>query len=88
MTPHADPDRLNSAADRQKPIVVTSIEHDSGLYCVDILEFPSHRFGFREFRRDPEDPHGWRPTGLAHDCTLKSAALALLKAKGVIGWLS
>ena len=44
-----------------KPVVAMSIENDTGLHCVDILELPGHGFGFREFRRDLEDPHGWRP---------------------------
>ena len=71
-----------------KPVVAMSIENDMGLHCVDILELPGHGFGFREFRRDPEDPHGWRPTGLAHDCTLASRDQALAKAREAAEWLN
>ena len=71
-----------------KPVVAMSIENDTGLHCVDILELPGHGFGFREFRRDLEDPHGWRPTGLAHDCTLASRDQALAKAREAAEWLN
>jgi len=87
MNPHADPDRSENAKDRQRPVVVMSFEDDAGLYCVDVLELPGHGFGFREFRRDPEDPHGWRPTGLAYNCTLDSYDEALAKARRAVRWL-
>ena len=72
----------------QKPIVVISFEDDTGLHCVDILKIPSQGFGFQEFRRDPEDPHGWRPTGLAYNCTIGSYDHALIKARKAAHWLN
>ncbi|WP_102110016.1 hypothetical protein [Oceaniglobus roseus] len=42
-----------------KPRVVASLNDDTGMRCVDILEFGGG-FGFVECRRDPEDGHGWR----------------------------
>ena len=65
-----------------------SIENDMGLHCVHILALPGHGFGFREFRCDPEDPHGWRPTGLADDCTVASRYQALAKAREAAEWLN
>jgi len=65
----------------QKPNVVISFEDDTGLHCVDTLEIPGQGLGFREFRRDPEDPHGWRPTGLAYVFTIGNYAHALIKAR-------
>jgi len=88
MKPPVDPDPQIKGDGKQKPIVVISIEDDTGLLCVDVLEFKGHGFGFCEFRRDPEDPHGWRPTGLAHECTLNSRDLALVRARTAIGWLN
>ena len=72
----------------QKPFVVISFEDDTGLHCVDILEIPGQGFGFRVFRRDPEDPHGWRPTGLAYNCTIGSYDHALIKARKAAQWLN
>ena len=84
----ADPDQPGSGTHKAKPVVIRSIEDDTGLLCVDIVEHVGHGFGFQEFRRDPEDPFGWRATGLAHVCTLGSADLAFLKATEAIDWLT
>ena len=81
MKLRADPDYLKDVVSLQKPIVVISFEDDTGLHCVDVLEIPGQGFGFREFRRDPEDPHGWRPTGLAYHFTIGSYDQALTKAR-------
>lgn len=80
-------DRGRDTGVSRKPVVVVSIEDDTGLLCVDILELCGEGFGFREFRRDPEDPHGWRATGLGCDCVLKDADLALKEARRSIAWL-
>ena len=88
MKLRADPDYLEGFDSLQKPIVVISFEDDTGLHCVDVLEIPGQGFGFREFRRDPEDPHGWRPTGLAYNCTIGSYDYALIKACKAAQWLN
>ena len=88
MKLRADPDYLQGVVSLQKPIVVISFEDDTGLHCVDVLEIPGQGFGFREFRRDPEDPHGWRPTGLAYNCTIGSYDHALIKARKAAQWLN
>lgn len=87
MKPPADPDYRTRADASQKPLVLLSIEDETGLFCVDILELPDQGYGFREFRRDPEDPHGWRPTGIAHDCMLDTRDLALETARKAVTWL-
>ena len=38
MNPHAGPDRLENAEDRQRPVVIISVEDDIGLHSPDILE--------------------------------------------------
>ena len=88
MKLRADHDYLKGVVSLQKPIVVISFEDDTGLHCVDVLEIPGQGFGFREFRRDPEDPHGWRPTGLAYNCTIGSYDYALIKACKAAQWLN
>ena len=82
-----DRNQLQPSANKLKPVVVMSIEDDTGLFCIDILELQGQGFGFREFRRDPEDPFGWRPTGLEHSCILDSSGLALDRARQCIDWL-
>ena len=88
MKLRADPDYLQGVVSLQKPIVVISFEDDIGLHCVDVLEIPGQGFGFREFRRDPEDPHGWRPTGLAYNRTIGGYDHALIKACKAAQWLN
>ena len=43
-----------------KPLVVASLEDDTGDRCVDIIKSPDGSYTFAECRRDPEDSHGWR----------------------------
>ena len=38
---------------------ILSLEDEEGRRCVDILAGPDGAFGFKEFRRDPEDGGGW-----------------------------
>ncbi|HUF87331.1 MAG TPA: hypothetical protein VMM59_08110 [Thermohalobaculum sp.] len=69
-------------------LVVRSIETPDGLRCVDIIRHPDGAFGFAEFRRDPEDPSGWHPTGLASPEPLASAEAALAAARRQVAWLA
>jgi hypothetical protein len=43
-----------------KPLVLASLEDDTGERCVDILRLTDTEYGYSECRKDPEDPHGWR----------------------------
>jgi hypothetical protein len=67
-----------------RPTVVTSLEDADGFRCVDIFERPDRTFGFKEFRRDPEDAGRWTLVGdYSHhsystkDETLRAAAVSL-----------
>lgn len=67
-----------------RPMVVTSLEDADGFRCVDIFERPDRTFGFKEFRRDPEDAGRWTLVGdYSHqtystkDETLRAAAASL-----------
>jgi hypothetical protein len=39
--------------------VVRSVEDADGFRCEDIFERPDGTYGFKEFRRDPEDTGHW-----------------------------
>jgi hypothetical protein len=43
-------------------VVVASFEDTAGIRCIDIVRFGAS-WSWAECRRDPEDGHGWRPTG-------------------------
>lgn len=68
-----------------KPVVVTSLEDANGVYCVDIRAI-GDAFDWVECRRDPEDSHGWRPTG-AGARGFKSQDAARMAATAALGWL-
>ncbi len=70
-----------------KPLVLTSIEDETGDRCVDIIRQPDGRFAYRECRRDPEDGHGWRYLSQAEPPMFESEAAARLAAKEAIGWM-
>ena len=49
---------------RTKPgTVVASLESGDGTRCIDLFKRDDGTFGFEEYRRDPEDPYGWRDAG-------------------------
>ena len=39
--------------------VITTLHNDDGHRCVKITKGSDGTFGFKEFRRDPEDAGGW-----------------------------
>lgn len=69
-----------------KPVVVRSINDDTGQRCVDVLR-DGDAFGFVECRRDPEDAHGWRRLGPLR-AGFDSHEAALKAARADIGWLT
>lgn len=71
----------------EKPLVLASIEDDSGDRCVDILRLPDGRFAYRECRRDPEDSHGWRYLSGAAPIAFDSESAAREAAEAEIGWM-
>ena len=70
-----------------REVVVRSIESPDGTYCVDIFRRADASFGFAEYRRDPEDPRGWRPTGRRSDEGLATGDAALAEARRLIPWV-
>jgi hypothetical protein len=44
---------------RDRPVVLESFEDADGFRCVDIFKRSDGTFGFKEFRRDPEDSGRW-----------------------------
>jgi hypothetical protein len=68
-----------------KDVVMRSIEDGSGQRCVDLIRGASG-WVFVECRRDPEDAHGWRRTGMPSG-GYGSAAKALDAARAAVPWL-
>jgi hypothetical protein len=70
-----------------KPVVLTSLEDPQGQRCVDLFRRDDGSFGFREFRRDPEDGGGWTPTRDYSHLRYDSKDAALQAAAATLGWL-
>lgn len=69
-------------------MVITSLEDADGFRCVDIIAHSDGTFGFKEFRRDPEDGGRWT---LVNDFTgirYASQAEALDAAAASVAWLA
>lgn len=66
--------------------VTRSIETPDGTRCVDLTRRPDGRHGFAEYRRDPEDGHGWRPVGV-EAAGFQAEADALAAARDQVAWL-
>ena len=64
-----------------------SIELPDGSRCVDIFEHEDGRFGFEEYRRDPESNSGWFPIGNYSSLIMGSERDALEEALIRIPWL-
>ncbi len=67
-----------------KPLVLASLEDDTGERCVDILRLSEAEYGYSECRKDPEDPHGWRRIhgiagGFLDESTARAAAHEAVK---------
>lgn len=71
----------------KKPLVLTSLEDETGDRCVDIIRQVDGRFTYRECRRDPEDGHGWRYLSEADPPSFENEAAARKAASDHVGWL-
>ena len=67
--------------------VARSIESADGLRCVDLFRAGDGRYRYDEWRRDPEDPSGWRPTGAAGADAFDRLEDAVRAAERQFGWL-
>jgi hypothetical protein len=67
--------------------VLTSIETEDALRCVDLFRRPDATFGYEEFRRDPEDQGAWTPMRFAS--TLRYASLDGARAAAIaaVAWM-
>ena len=68
--------------------VIRSIEAPGGVVCVDFMRMSDGSVAFEQFRRDPEDGHGWRPAGGASGQGFEDLASAEAAARRDIGWLN
>lgn len=67
--------------------VISTLHSDDATRCVKIMRAPDGTFGFREFRRDPEDAGSWtmvRDNGGA----FATPQQAVTAAADGIAWLS
>lgn len=71
----------------EKPLVLASIEDATGDRCVDIIRLIDGQFAYRECRRDPEDPHGWRYLSDAAPSAFDTKAAARKAAGQAVGWM-
>ena len=70
-----------------KPLVLQSIEDDTGDRCVDIIRMPDGSYTFRECRRDPEDSHGWRYLSHGAPPLFPTEGGARTAARAAVNWL-
>jgi hypothetical protein len=83
-------DRRDGASETSPSVgkgVVTSLHNDDVDRCVDIIKHPDGTFGFKEFRRDPEDRGGWTLVSYNPRATFASQEQAVAAARAAIVWL-
>ena len=71
----------------EKPVVVASLEDDTGDRCVDILRHSDGSYTYAECRRDPEDSHGWRRLSEAEGDRFATEFAAYNAALRDVPWL-
>jgi hypothetical protein len=67
--------------------VVVSLHNDEVDRCVDIIAHPDGTFGFKEFRRDPEDRGGWTLVGFNPRAVFTTQEQAIAAAQASVAWL-
>ena len=67
--------------------VVTSLHNDEVDRCVDIFVRADGTFGFKEFRRDPEDSGGWTLVSYNPQGVYATEQQALAAAQLGVAWL-
>ncbi|MFK7941548.1 MAG: hypothetical protein AB8B85_01335 [Paracoccaceae bacterium] len=68
-------------------VVMRSIEAPGGQLCVDLFRRTNGRWGWAEYRRDPEDGRGWQDTGSVGRDGFSDEETALLDACSNVAWL-
>jgi hypothetical protein len=80
---------MNSAPHEQRrPVVLTSLEDADGFRCVDIFARADGSFGFKKFRRDPEDAGRWTLIGDYSERIYATKDAALGGTVALIPWLA
>jgi hypothetical protein len=67
--------------------VIRSLHNHDVDRCVDIIMHDDGTFGFKEFRRDPEDRGGWTLVGYNPLRTYSTAEETVVAARTAIAWL-
>ena len=66
--------------------VVDSLEDAEGARCVDLILRDDGSFGFKEFRRDPEDGGGWTLVADYSGLRYPNREAALAAAAETVAW--
>jgi hypothetical protein len=67
--------------------VVRSLHNEEVDRCVDIVRRPDGTFGFKEFRRDPEDSGAWTLVGENPKASYATEQQAEAAARTAVAWL-
>jgi hypothetical protein len=67
--------------------VVATLHSSDAHRCVKIIREPDGKFGFQEYRRDPEDSGGWTLVRQNPRGTFASQAQAAAAAEDDVAWL-
>jgi hypothetical protein len=67
--------------------VTRSLHNDEVDRCVDIVKHADGTFGFKEFRRDPEDRGGWTLVSYNPRRIYSTGEEAVTAAKATVAWL-
>ena len=67
--------------------VVTTVHNRDADRCVKIIRQPDGRFGFQEFRREPEDAGGWTLVSEGSRGAHATQVQALAAAEDDVAWL-
>lgn len=76
-----------AAARGKAPRAVLSLHNDEVDRCVDIIRHVDGTFGFKEFRRDPEDRGGWTLVSYNPNAVFGGQEDAIAAARAVVAWL-
>jgi hypothetical protein len=67
--------------------VIRSLHNDEVDRCVDILRHEDGTFGFKEFRRDPEDRGGWTLVSYNPQKIYSTEDQVVAAARAAVVWL-
>jgi hypothetical protein len=67
--------------------VIRSLHNDEVDRCVDIVKHADGTFGFKEFRRDPEDRGGWTLVSYNPRRIYSTEEEATTAANAAVAWL-